>query len=223
MNTKHISTELSLFNNQVNNFIYSHKLNTETGADSLIDDVEVFKFEGGKAHLYGGEFYIDIHPHPFDFVHFENTFSYTRGILPNQPDSARNLPMIPPARWLSEIRVNIKKVTHWMENAYLSFGIDHNWKQNHYFKAFGTETFTPGYTLVNAGLGTDFTGKNNTFCSLYINFNNLADVAYQNHLSRLKYAGYNYVTGREGVFNIGRNISFKLLIPLDFTSAKTIE
>ena len=223
MDTKHISAELSLFNNQVNNFIYSHKLNTEAGADSLIDGVEVFKFEGGKAHLYGGEFYLDIHPHPLDFIHFENTFSYTRGILLNQPDSASNLPMIPAARWLSEIKVNFEKVTPWMENAYLSFGIDHNWKQNYYFEAFGTETPTPGYTLLNAGFGTDFTNKRRTICSLYISFTNLTDVAYQSHLSRLKYAGYNYATGREGVFNMGRNISFKLLIPIDLTSSKVIE
>ena len=223
MNTEHVSAELSLFNNQVNHFIYSHKLNTEAGADSLIDNVEVFQFEGGKAHLYGGEFYIDIHPHPLDFIHFENTFSYTRGILMNQPDSASNLPMIPAARWLSEIKLNFKKVNRWMENAYLSFGIDHNWKQNHYFKAFGTETATPGYTLLNAGIGTDFTSKKRTIFSLYISCSNLANVAYQNHLSRLKYAGYNYATGRQGVFNMGRNISFKLLIPVDFTSSETME
>jgi iron complex outermembrane receptor protein len=52
-------------------------------------------------------------------------------------------------------------------------------------------------------------------CSFYINANNLLDSGYQNHLSRLKYAPVNYSTGRSGVFNMGRNISFKLVIPFN--------
>ena len=50
--------------------------------------------------------------------------------------------------------------------------------------------------------------------SLYIAVNNLTDVAYQSHLSRLKYEDMNYSTGRMGVFNMGRNISFKLIVPI---------
>jgi iron complex outermembrane receptor protein len=42
---------------------------------------------------------------------------------------------------------------------------------------------------------------------------NLGDVAYQNHLSRLKYAAENLATGRVGVYNMGRNFSIKLNIP----------
>jgi len=45
---------------------------------------------------------------------------------------------------------------------------------------------------------------------------NLGDVAYQNHLSRLKYTDMNNVTGRMGVFNIGRNFGIKVNVPLDF-------
>jgi iron complex outermembrane receptor protein len=52
--------------------------------------------------------------------------------------------------------------------------------------------------------------------SLNLVGSNLGDVAYQNHLSRLKYAAENLVTGRTGVFNMGRNYSIKLNIPLSF-------
>jgi iron complex outermembrane receptor protein len=45
---------------------------------------------------------------------------------------------------------------------------------------------------------------------------NLLNRAYQNHLSRLKYTDVNNVTGQQGVFNKGRNIVFKLLIPISF-------
>ena len=48
----------------------------------------------------------------------------------------------------------------------------------------------------------------------YVTADNLLNKAYQNHLSRLKYADENVVTGRRGVFNMGRNITFKLVIPI---------
>ena len=48
----------------------------------------------------------------------------------------------------------------------------------------------------------------------YFTADNLLDKAYQNHLSRLKYADENAVTGRRGVYNMGRNITFKVVIPI---------
>jgi len=58
--------------------------------------------------------------------------------------------------------------------------------------------------------------RDKSLFSFYINAMNLGDVAYQNHLSRLKYTAENALTGRQGVFNTGRNFSFKLNIPLTF-------
>ena len=43
---------------------------------------------------------------------------------------------------------------------------------------------------------------------------NLTDVCYQDHLSRLKYADLDVVTGRRGVFNMGRNFVLKLAVPI---------
>jgi iron complex outermembrane receptor protein len=96
--------------------------------------------------------------------------------------------------------------------------MEKNWAQNHYYAAFGTETSTPGYTRFNMGAGIDFKSPKRTICSLYISAQNLTNVAYQSHLSRLKYVGYNYATGRAGIFNMGRNVSFKLVIPIDFVN-----
>ncbi len=42
----------------------------------------------------------------------------------------------------------------------------------------------------------------------------MTDVAYQSHLSRLKYTPENQATGRTGIYNMGRNISFKLVFPV---------
>jgi iron complex outermembrane receptor protein len=38
------------------------------------------------------------------------------------------------------------------------------------------------------------------------------DTAFQNHLSRLKYAPENPATGRVGVFNMGRSFNVKAVI-----------
>ncbi|MES2702619.1 MAG: hypothetical protein V4649_08275 [Bacteroidota bacterium] len=41
------------------------------------------------------------------------------------------------------------------------------------------------------------------------------DVAYQNALSRLRYTPANNATGRVGLYNMGRNISVLVSVPLD--------
>ncbi|WP_222596911.1 TonB-dependent receptor [Chitinophaga pinensis] len=105
-----------------------------------------------------------------------------------------------------------------MQNAYVGVQLDKTFAQNDIFYAYQTETATSGYTLLNAGIGTDFINKksNKVLFSLHLAANNLTDVAYQNHLSRLKYAAVNEVTGRSGVYNMGRNFSVKVVIPIDF-------
>jgi len=99
--------------------------------------------------------------------------------------------------------------------------------QNHAYLEFGTETPTPGYALFNGGIGGTFTNKNKkSVVSLYITGNNLLDKTYQDHLNRLKYfvwqtdSGYIVPgqNGQYGIYNMGRNISFKIDVPLDFKS-----
>jgi iron complex outermembrane receptor protein len=48
-------------------------------------------------------------------------------------------------------------------------------------------------------------------------------VAYQNHLSRLKYTADNLVTGRPGVFGVGRNFSVKLNVPFDLLKKQALK
>ena len=217
MNTTHVSAELNLFTNSVNHFIFSKKLSTLGEPDPLFENLPAFQFTEGKARFYGGEFQIDIHPHPLDWLHLENSFSYVNATLKNQPEESRHLPFIPAPVWVSDVKVDFDKLNHFLVNAYFKIGIDKTWVQNHYYAAYNTETATPGYTLLNMGIGTDFVSGHKTMFSLYISGSNLTDVAYQSHLSRLKYIGINYATGRTGIYNMGRNISFKVLIPIDFS------
>jgi iron complex outermembrane receptor protein len=92
--------------------------------------------------------------------------------------------------------------------------VDCYFRQSHIYSADATETATPGYALFNLSAGTDIQVRGKKLAELYITADNLLDKAYQNHLSRLKYADVNSVTGRQGVFNMGRNITFKVVVPV---------
>jgi iron complex outermembrane receptor protein len=214
-NKEHVSAKVNLFANNISNYIFSRKLSSAMGGDSIADGVSAYKFDAGNALLIGGEATIDIHPHPLDWLHFENSFSYVNAQLKNQSDSTKFLPFTPGAKWKSDVRVDVEKVGKYLKNCFLSIGLECYFKQDKIYSAFNTETITPAYILLNASIGGDILIKKKTICSLYISGSNLDDVAFQSHLSRIKYAAVNNVTGTTGVYNMGRNISMKLMVPVD--------
>ena len=99
-------------------------------------------------------------------------------------------------------------------NLYVAAGLDCYLKQTHIYSADDTETATPAYALFSLSAGTDLQINGKKVAELYITADNLLNRAYQNHLSRLKYADENIVTGRRGVYNMGRNITFKIVVPI---------
>ena len=220
LNTKYLTGEVDLFSNKIYNYIYQRKLNSVFGGDSIRDGFSTFNYVSGDALLMGGEISVDLHPHPLDWLHFKNTFSYVSATQKGQPDSTRYLPFTPAPKFTSELRATKRKWGKSLANSYVRFEVISYFTQNKFYAAFGTETATPGATLLNFGAGTDVTSNGKTRLSIYINVNNITDVAYQSHLSRLKYEDVNNVTGRMGVFNMGRNISFKLIVPVDFSDSK---
>ncbi len=221
-NSDHVLVNAAVFYNYISNFIYIRKLDGVDGNDSIPKDhndqrYAAFIYNQQNASLFGGELFVDLHPHPLDWLHFENTFSYVKGVFANGNDSTKNIPYIPAARWLPELKAQKKKLGKTIANAYVKAGLDVNFAQNNVFKAYNTETATQGYTILNAGLGFDIMNKKQkTLFTLSIAGQNLTDVAYQNHLSRLKYGPENEVTGRSGIYNVGRNVSFSLSVPLSF-------
>ena len=218
LNSDHVTFEFTPFTNFISNYIFSGKLTSAFGGDSipdLTDPTPAYKFTQGDATLIGGEIYLDIHPHPFDWLHIENSFSYVEARQNNQADSTKYLPFIPTPKYRGELKAQFKKVGKNLANFYIKFGVDYFFKQDKVFSAYGTETQTPSYTLLSAGLGANVKAFNRpNFMSIYISAENLADVAYQSHLSRLKYAPNNPLTGRSGVYNMGRNMSLKLIFNL---------
>ncbi|MGB3153908.1 MAG: TonB-dependent receptor [Chitinophagaceae bacterium] len=219
---EHVSLNANIFYNPIKNFIYYRKLLAVGGGDSLIvDGTETFfafRFNQNNAKLYGLEFNLDFHPHPLDWLHVENTFSWVRGVLGREQDGSKNLPFIPAARLISEIKIDLLKKGKIFRDFFIKAEMDNTFAQQHPFTGFETETATNGYSLFNAGFGGDIRRKDKMLFTIFLGANNITDVAYQNHLSRLKYAPVNSVTGRTGVFNTGRNFSIRLNIPLEFSA-----
>lgn len=222
-NGTHISFGLTAFYNAIQNYVFYSKLSSVLGGDSLVNlggtDITAFKFRQANAALFGLEARLDLHPHPLDWLHFENSFSLVAGQFAQSFDGANKLPFIPAPRLLSVLRANANKMGKGFSNAYIKLELDHTSAQNRVFTAYDTETPTAGYSLLNLGIGTEIVSKGKILCSINLSLNNLTDISYQNHLNRLKYTDTNAVTGRMGVFNMGRNVSLKLNIPLNFKVA----
>ncbi|MCW3123882.1 MAG: TonB-dependent receptor [Flavipsychrobacter sp.] len=222
---QHVSVNISLFNNDIANYIYNQKLLTASGQDSVIvPGNRTFQFQAAAARLYGGELSLDIHPHPFDWLHFENSLSVVyavnkgvNGVTPN--DSERYLPFIPPVHGTSELRGSFSHLSAHMRNSFIKVQMVAYARQDHVYLAYNTETTTPGYILFHAGIGTDVTDRTGKVIFNIAAFgNNLLNTAYQDHLNRLKYFEEypGDPRGRSGIYNMGRNIGIKISVP--FTS-----
>lgn len=217
---EHISFNGNVFYNNVNNYIFYEKISALHGGDSIIKkdnkDFYAFAYHQQDAKLVGAEFNVDIHPHPLDGLHIENTVSMVNGTFKKAVDGSIYLPSIPSTRWITELRYELQKNKGNFKNSYASVQFDNVAAQLHPFTGYHTETNTPAYTLINIGAGTQVTKKGKQLFSVSLVAQNITDIAYQNHLSRLKYTDENILTGRTGVFNMGRNYSFKINFPLQF-------
>ncbi len=216
----HFSGSLELFNNTISNYIFNQKLLNHLGQDSIIiTPNQTFKYQQANAQLYGGEFSFDIHPHPLDWLHFENSVSVVYGINKgSQIANEKHLPFIPPVHTYSDLRADIPKKMKHFSATYFKFGVEYYAKQDKIFSAYNTETVTPGYTLFDAGFGGDITNKSGkTIMSINVMANNLTNVAYQSHLNRMKYFEEypGNGSGHNGIYNMGRSINLKIEIPLN--------
>lgn len=222
LNTKDVLFEATGFVNNIDNFIYAEKLESVLGGDSIRNDPALaltpgpaFKYVQGNSVLSGGEVVLNVHPQNLTWLNFDNSFSFVNAVQSNRPDSLKYLPFTPPTKYRTELKFILDK-SNTLKNAYIKVGLDYYFEQNKVFYAYGNETVTPGYLLLNAGIGANVCHKGNTLFSFYIYGANLGDVAYQSNMSRLKYTQQNNVTGRVGVYNMGRNISFKIVVPIGF-------
>ena len=217
--SQYISAQVALFANRIENYIFAKRI------DQVMEEgLRTYQYTQGDARLLGFEAGFDFHP--IHCIHFENTFSYVDAQQMHADKDTKYLPMTPAPRWTSELKyefthhghttANIPHHSHTalFNNAYVALGLECNLAQNHYCKADGTETRTPSYTLLSLSAGTDLNIHRKKVAELYVTADNLLNCAYQNHLSRLKYCDFNSQTGRQGVYNMGRNVVFKVVVPI---------
>ena len=220
-NSKFVSAGTSLFVNQINNYIFNSRLQNADGSDILSQsggqEYPTYKFQQGKVVLYGLEGNIDFHF--IKNLHFENSASLIYGDNESFSGAEKNIdnkyvPQIPPFRSLSEVRYDLFENSSLFSKTFVKLQLQYTATQNRVYSFDDTETPTKGYSLVNLGFGTSLKNKNgDNILDIYLLGNNIFDVAYQDHLSRLKYfEDYSSTpNGRSGIYNMGRNVSLKLV------------
>ncbi|WEK19151.1 MAG: TonB-dependent receptor [Candidatus Pedobacter colombiensis] len=188
---------LNAYANRIFNYIYPGNFNNETIAlhneNGSIETLPVYRYVQTNADLLGGEASVDFHL--VKSLHFENSFSYTKGVnrATDQP-----LPFIPAATINNELR--FEPTIKGLADSYIKVGLTNAFKQNR-FDSFETET--NGYTLLDAGIGTSFkTGKGKL--NVWITGQNLLNKEYFNNMSRYKPVG---------IYNPGRNVTFGVSVP----------
>ena len=207
--SKYVEAQVAFFANRISNYIFAKRI------DRVMEEgYRTYEYTQGDARLLGFEAGVDVHP--MHRLHLGSTFSYVDARQLNEPEETRYLPFTPAPRWTAEVKYELTHRGKWLNNAYVAVGMECHLRQNHYYKADETETATPSYTLFNLSVGTDLMVCGRKVAELYVMADNLLNRSYQDHLSRLKYTDVNAATGRMGVYNMGRNVVMKMVVPLVF-------
>lgn len=195
MDGKNTSVTIDGFYNLIDHFIY-YRHQEGDSLRSGNDLYPAYRVTQGNSVLQGFEISFDIHP--VSNFHFENSISFVSG---KNKDLGKPLPYIPPLKFENELLYTFKsgKNSRLVE-PYLKLGVVNALSQDR-IDAF--ETSTPGYMTFNAGAGTTLRVANQKWL-FFITANNLTNVRYLNHLSRLK---------EKGISEMGRNITFGINLP----------
>lgn len=183
-NSSHFEFFANAFYNNIDNYIFL----SPTGEE--IDENVVFKYTQDGAELYGGEFGFHLHPHPLDWLHLDSSFETVTGI---QQDG-NHIPLIPANKINTTLRVNLKDLKS-LSNSHFRLTMNNVFKQD---KVSAFETDSKEYTLFHAGFSTEVSISQRQL-DITLNVQNLLDLKYISHLSRLK---------PDNIPNMGRNVIF---------------
>ena len=187
--SEHLELYANAFYNKINDYIFL------SPDGEFVDEDPVYVYLQENAELYGGEFGIHFHPHPFDWLHLESSFETVKG----QRSNGFFLPLIPAQKLNNTIRFDLKE--GWLEHGYGFIKVSSVFDQDN-ISSF--ETSTQGYNLLSAGIGGTIKLLKHQL-EISISGTNLTNKNYINHLSRLK---------TDGISNMGRNLSFELTYKL---------
>ena len=190
LHTKHTSFDISAFYNNVENYIYLAPTTDTTSEGNII-----YMYQQTPSALYGGEAQIHLHPHPLHWLHIKSSYSYVIG----KQKSGEYLPFIPAQRLKFEIKTTKNELASF-RNLYFLAGIEIVLPQN---QPSEFEKSTPGYNLINIGIGTDIEIANQ-LVRLNFNVSNLLNVEYIDHLSTLR---------NLNILDMGRSLNLKASIP----------
>ena len=220
MRLKDFDISASLFNNNVQNYIY---LAVQTGANGepLVNAQgdKTYQYRQSSAQLYGVEMTLNIHPSALKGFSIDNAFSIIDGFnreaaYKNKGVDGEYLPLIPPMKLFSAISRDLPTKSKTFSVLKLRAEMECNGAQHRYLALNNTETPTPGYTLFNFSVNTQIKYTKTNNLQLQVCVNNIFDKAYQSNLSRLKY--FEYYTqspnGHLGIYNMGRNICLRAIL-----------
>ena len=183
----HLEIVINPFINQINNYIYK----SPTGQTDTNSGLDIFEMKQTDAVFLGGDIAIHYHPHMAHWLHLESNLSLL--------STEENLPFIPQNRLNNRIKIEFKGEKKLRINS-LSAQYVHFFKQDN---VATYETPSSPYQLINLGCNGSFSAKHQINYSLGVN--NLLNVRYIDHLSRLK---------TYEIPNTGRNIYVKLSLTL---------
>jgi iron complex outermembrane receptor protein len=229
---KDVSLELDGYFNYIHDFIFPARIQSSLGGDSIEQGAPVYKYGATTAWITGVSAYFNIHPRVAKWIEIDNGFSYTYSFLPGQTDSTQHVPFTPAPRLTSEVKFKLPTGHTFLSQLYVKFGLAHYWSQSVIYSALYNELPSEAYTLYNIGIGTNFIDPKTkrVYCTLVINCTNLFNIAYVDHMSRTQYfVGYNptapgnpsafgpaagvVTQTSQGIYNMGRNVGFKLIFP----------
>jgi len=216
-----LSASLTLFNNNIEHYIYeAQEVDAQGNPVIVVPGNKTFRYEQASAQLFGLEATLTLRPEFLKGLSFDNAFSLINGY--NRSPAYRKqgihgeyLPFMPPVRVLSGLSQELKPRSSVLTSMAIKVQADLNATQNHYLALDQTETATPGYVLLNAGLLVSIKYTKTAAIQVQIQVNNLLNTDYQSNQSRLKYFEYYLASpnGRLGMFGMGRNICAKLIMP----------
>jgi len=212
------------FHNYVSNFIYQARLFDGQGQPvEVVPGNATYQYQQAAARLYGGELAFNLHPTALPWLSWRTGASLVVGLNDNPAllervgSAARYLPLMPAPQARTELRLTVPpRPSQRLAASYLRLTLDATAAQTRPYAVDGAETPTAGYALLGLGAGTTCrTRAGREAVQLFVQVDNVLNTAYQSHLSRLKYFEYYQAspTGRLGIFNPGRNLGVKLVVP----------
>ena len=218
---KAVSAEISLFNNNIQHYIYLTML-ADTDGNPLTDAQgnKTYQYQQASAQLYGLEASLAVHPQKIEGFSFNSSLAIVYGFnkkrdYKKQGIKGEYLPLIPPLKLVSSIAQKVKLKSKTITTVTPRVEIELNAAQNRFLGLNNTETGTQGYHLINIGLITEIQYLPAKTMQLLLEVDNIANKVYQSHLNRLKYFEYysQSSNGHSGIYNMGRNICMKLILP----------